>query len=146
MEPVIQEDPSGCGIASAAALAGMEYQAMKLIAAGLGVVPEDGALWSSTGPMLKLLSSVGLSLSLPPAPFVDWASLPSPCLLAIKWRVERRGPAWHWVVFCRDHDDAYVLDPKRSLKTNKRRDFGRMKPMWLIAVQGGGVPSAKNTA
>jgi hypothetical protein len=48
------------------------------------------------------------------------------------------------VVFCRDHNDAYVLDPKRSLKTNRRRDFGRMKSKWLIAVQG--VPSAINTS
>jgi hypothetical protein len=48
------------------------------------------------------------------------------------------------VVFCRDHNDAYVLDPKRSLKTNRRRDFGRMKSKWLIGVQG--VPSAINTS
>lgn len=134
MKTVIQEDISGCGIASAAALAGMDYPTMKRMAASLGIFPEDGALWSSTEPMFKLLSSVGLKPALPPAPFEDWQSLPSPSLLAIKWRIERGIPVWHWVVFNREGDDLYVLDPKRALKTNQRRDFGRMKPKWFIAV------------
>lgn len=135
MKPVIQEDISGCGIASAAALACVDYKTMKRIAAKLGVFPEDVALWSSTEPMRKLLSSVGLKISRTPKPFIDWDSLPSPALLAIKWRIERHGPAWHWVVFVRKAKDFYVLDPKRSLKTNTRRDFGRMKPKWFIEVK-----------
>jgi hypothetical protein len=27
-----------------------------------------------------------------------------------------------------------VLDPKKSLQTNRRTDFGRMKPKWYIPL------------
>jgi hypothetical protein len=27
-----------------------------------------------------------------------------------------------------------VLDPKKALRTNTRRDFGRMKPNWFMEI------------
>lgn len=67
--------------------------------------------------------------------FVSWETLPDRALLAIKWHREKTGPAWHWVVFVREGSDRYVLDPKKALRTNRRTDFGRMKPKWFIRVQ-----------
>jgi hypothetical protein len=39
------------------------------------------------------------------------------------------------VVFVRDATGEYVLDSKAALKNNVRRDFGRIKPKWFIAVE-----------
>jgi hypothetical protein len=38
------------------------------------------------------------------------------------------------VVFVRDASGVCVLDPKRALRTNRRTDFGRMKPKWFIRL------------
>jgi hypothetical protein len=68
-------------------------------------------------------------------PFVSWSALPAKALLAIKWHRDRRRSYWHWVVFVRTHERAYVLDSASALKRHVRTDFGRMKPKWFIAVR-----------
>ena len=58
----------------------------------------------------------------------------NPALLAIKWREEQGKPFWHWVLFIRENGEAKVLDSKKALKSNVRRNFGRIKPKWYIEV------------
>lgn len=134
MEPVVQEETTGCGIAASAALAGISYAEAKRAANALGIYADDTALWSETDHVRKLLQEFGLSVSLKETPFDSWDSLPDKALLAIKWHVERDKPFWHWVVFVRERGEAKVLDSRKALKANVRRDFGRMKPKWYIEV------------
>lgn len=134
MEPVIQEEISGCGIAACAALAGVSYIEAKGVANSLGIFAEDMALWSDTAYVRKLLEAFKLSTSPSETPFESWDTLPDRALLSIKWRLEEGRPFWHWVVFSRHHGRMFVLDSKKSLKSNIRQDFGRMKPKWYIKV------------
>ncbi len=134
VQPVIQEEVTGCGIASVAALAGVSYRVAKQAGDSLGIRADDPRLWSETHHVRRLLEDFGLRATPGEAPFSDWASLPSPALLAIKWRRVNHIPFWHWVVFVRGKHGAVVLDPKATLKRNVRTDFGRMKPRWFIAV------------
>ncbi|MCE8036591.1 hypothetical protein [Halomonas sp. MCCC 1A11062] len=134
MKPVIQEEISGCGIAASAAIAGITYAEAKRKASSLGIYAEDPTLWSSTEHVRRLLRELNVSVGSRKIPFEAWERLPDKALLAIKWRVERGKPFWHWVVFVRDGGNALVLDSKKGLKSNVRRDFGRMKPKWYIAV------------
>ena len=46
MEPVVQEETTGCGIAASAALAGISYAEAKRTANALGIYADDTALWS----------------------------------------------------------------------------------------------------
>lgn len=131
--PVVQEQPSGCGLAACAALAGVSYRESRRIANGLGIYAEDQALWSDTEYVTRLLRAQGLDAK-PPAPFSSWEQLPDRALLAIRWRLEHGRPFWHWVVFARDQGNACVLDSKRSLKHNLRTDFWRMQPKWFMVV------------
>ncbi|MFN3582242.1 MAG: hypothetical protein ACK4VV_17430 [Pseudomonas sp.] len=142
MQPVIQEQPTGCGIAACAALAGVSYAQARKVANGLGIFAEDPALWSDTGYVRRLLAEFGLASSSSETPFTSWQTLPDRALLAIKWHLENGTPFWHWVVFIRTPDEAYVLDSKKSLKRHCRQDFGRIKPRWYIAIPDS--PSAKN--
>lgn len=134
MKPVIQEDMTGCGIAAVAALAGVSYCQARQQARRLGIDPADRTLWSDTAYVRRLLAAYGLRALPGEQPFSDWQGLPERALLAIKWHRENGKPFWHWVVFVRDAQEAFVLDSKRSLKHNLRRDFGRMKPRWFIPV------------
>jgi len=134
MEPVIQEETSGCGIAASAALAGISYAEAKRRANALGIYAADTALWSETDHVRNLLRDFGISVSPTEMPFLSWESLPDKALLAIKWRMEQGKPFWHWVVFAREGGKAKVLDSKKALKSNVRQDFGRIKPKWYIEV------------
>ena len=134
MRPVIQREPTGCGIASVAALAGVSYTTAKRMANHMGIVAEDSRLWSETTLVRGLLKRYRLRASPGEMPFVSWSALPSPALLAIKWHREGRLAYWHWVVFVRDSNRAYVLDSSRSLTRHVRKDFWRMKPKWFIEI------------
>lgn len=134
MTPVIQQEPTGCGIAASAALAGVSYFDAKRCANALGIYAEDTALWSETDHVRRLLRELGVAVAADETPFASWERLPDRALLAIKWRMERGRPFWHWVVFSREHGEARVLDSKKALQTNVRKDFGRIKPRWYIEV------------
>lgn len=134
MKPVIQEEITGCGIASCAAIAGISYEEARKAANEQGIHAEDPLLWSETNYVRSLLLSLGIRTGREELPFGGWDSLPDGALLAIKWHLENGKPYWHWVVFVRDRRGSYVLDSKKGLKTNIRTDFGRMKPKWFIEV------------
>ena len=135
MEAVVQEQISGCGIAACAALAQVDYATARHVASTLGIHAEDPQLWSDTTYVRRLLGALGLPAAAQQTPFTDWQALPDRALLAIKWRIEKGRPFWHWVVFVREADGCYVLDSKKALKHNRRLDFGRIKPKWSIEVQ-----------
>ena len=134
MEVVVQEEVTGCGIAASAALAGLSYTEAKKRANALGIHASDTSLWSDTEYVRTLLRDFGISVSPKETPFESWEQLPGRALLAIKWRIEQGKPFWHWVLFVRENGEAKVLDSKKALKSNVRRDFGRIKPKWYIEV------------
>lgn len=134
MKPVIQQEATGCAIASAAAIAGISYARTKKIANELGIYATDSALWSETNYIRKLLKRLGIKAAIKETPFKNWSSLPDCALLSIKWHLENSKPYWHWVLFVRTDDGEIVLDSKKSLTTNVRTDFGRLKPKWYIKV------------
>ena len=134
MQPVIQEDRAGCGLACVATIAGVTYREAKKVAGQLGIDVQDPQLWSDTKYVRQLLSHYGISTSSHPSHFKGWDSLPSPTLLAIKWHKKKSCPSWHWVVFWRGPDGPVVLDSKQSLQNHNRTDFGRIKPKWYLAL------------
>jgi hypothetical protein len=134
MKPVIQLERSGCGIASAAAIAGLSYTRARAAANALGIFAHDERLWSETTHVRKLLRHFGIRTGPAEIPFHSWDTLPDLALLSIKWHREKGRPYWHWVVFVRENGQDRVLDSKRSLRTHSRGDFGRIKPKWYIPV------------
>jgi len=116
MKPIVQEDVTGCGIASVAVLAGVTYLEAKEAAAGLGIQVTDSRLWSGTVFVRTLLKHYGIVAEPHERPFRSWKTLPPLALLGIKWHRKGNHIFWHWVVFWKDSDRFVVLDPKRSLK------------------------------
>lgn len=142
LQPIIQEQTTGCGIASAAVLLGQRYAQMKAIASAMGIFAEDESLWSDTHYVRRLLATGDLVVSPTEEPFESWQALPDLALLAIKYHVESGRPFWHWVVFERSGPDMRVLDSASYLPANVRTDFDAMQPRWYIEVrQSSGVES-----
>ena len=136
MKSVVQLERTGCGIASVAAIVGLSYSRTKVIANSLGIFANDPSLWSETSPVRKLLKHFGVRTGSREIPFRSWETLPNLALLSTKWHLENGQPYWHWVVFVREGGQPYVLDSKKSLRINRRTDFGRIKPKWYIQVIG----------
>ncbi|QHS10345.1 hypothetical protein [Sinimarinibacterium sp. NLF-5-8] len=136
MKPVLQEEITGCGIASVAALVGVTYKQAQAAANSLGIFAEDQQLWSETHHVRTLLRHFGLSAASSESPFQAWELLPPVALLSTKWHLERGRPYWHWAVFWRSPQGAVVLDSKKALRSNIRTDFWRIKPKWFIEVHG----------
>ena len=134
MKPVVQEQRSGCGIASVAVLANLTYQQSQRAAGRLAIHAEDPRLWSDTRYVRSLLKHHGIRCAARETPFVSWEALPDTALLAIKWHLEHGTAFWHWVVFWRSPQGPLVFDSKAALRNNTRTDFGRMKPRWFIRV------------
>ena len=135
LKPVVQLERTGCGIASVAALAGVSYKTAQESARRLGIVATDVRLWSGTEHVRRLLERYGLRAQTRKTPFVSWSAMPDRALLAVKWQRRHGRPAWHWVVFVREHGRAVVLDSAASLKRHARTDLGRITPKWFIGVQ-----------
>jgi hypothetical protein len=134
MKPVVQLEPTGCGIASVAALAGVSYRRVQGVANRLGIYADNPKLWSETGYVRRLLKQYGIRPARTEMPFTSWEALPDRALLAVKWHKERDRTFWHWVVFWRGPYGPVVLDSKYALCRHVRTDFGRMKPKWFIPV------------
>lgn len=132
--PVIQEEVTGCGIASVANIVGQSYADMKALANRLGIYATDKALWSDTQYVRRLLAQFGVKASAEEIPFSSWQELPDLALLAIKYHVEEGINFWHWVVFTREEGQPLVLDSASYLPSNIRRDFDEMQPEWYIEV------------
>ena len=141
MQPVIQEDRTGCGLASVATLAGVSYQQTKRVANQLGIDVQNPQLWSDTQYVRQLLTHYGLATSPHTTPFSSWDTLPPLALLAIKWHKRHDRAFWHWVAFWRGPEGPVVLDPKQSLQNHVRTDFGRIKPKWFLPVT---LPTSSN--
>ncbi len=134
LKPVIQEEATGCGIASVANIVGKSYSEMKAIANAMGIYADDKSLWSDTQYVRHLLANAGIEVSANEIPFEAWDKLPDLALLAIKYHQEEGKSFWHWVVFKRENGEAYVLDSASYLPSNIRTDFADMQPKWYIEV------------
>lgn len=135
MKPVIQEEVTGCGIASVANIVGKTYSEMRAIANSMGISASDESLWSDTQYVREMLSSFGVTTSDKEIPFQSWSELPSLALLSIKYRKESNRSYWHWVLFKRTDSETVVLDSASYLPSNVRIDFNEMHPKWYIEVK-----------
>ena len=129
---VIQEEKTGCGIASVANIVNLPYTDVKKKANSLGIFAEDKTLYSDTGYVRRLLNEYEVETSNKEVPFTSWDKLPDLALLSIKYHEEDGVPFWHWVVFKRINGNPVVLDSASYLNENKRLYFDVMEPKWYI--------------
>ncbi|NYT63802.1 hypothetical protein H0A66_15900 [Alcaligenaceae bacterium] len=134
-KPVVQEEITGCGIASVANILGKTYPEMKAIASAMGIHASDKSLWSDTQHVRRMLSHAGVETSKDEIPFASWDALPDLALLSIKHYQEEGKDFWHWVVFKRVSGQSFVLDSASYLPCNIRYDFDAMQPKWFIKIK-----------
>ena len=127
-----QEDPTGCGLACIAILAGVSYTEIRKIAVDDLEFDESGLFYTGTTHLRKLASKYNIKLSKRRRQFKSLEALPEKAILAINY--DGNVDTWHWVIYRRTLNEEFVYDPKRSIKSNKRTDFSRMKIKWFLQV------------
>lgn len=60
-----------------------------------------------------------------------WSSISDTAIIGINYN--KKNNSWHWVVFCREEQREYVLDPQS--KREVRTDFGRMRLRSFIPIK-----------
>lgn len=95
LNPVVQEETTGCGIASVANILGKTYPEMKATANAMGIHAADKLLWSDTQYVRRMLSDAGVKTAAEETPFESWDTLPDLALLSIKHHQEKGRHFWH---------------------------------------------------
>lgn len=109
MRRIRQKNGTGCGIACVAMIAGESYSTVMKVARGIFQWEKDKRSFYTTSSQLRDLllafehqSNRGRSVRL-------LSSLPDLAIVGINHNPKTNN--WHWVVFCRDSDREYILDP-----------------------------------
>jgi ABC-type bacteriocin/lantibiotic exporter with double-glycine peptidase domain len=132
MKRIKQDHPSGCGLACVAMIAGRKYSEIREHAREILDFNNNHDLYTDASHLRKLLSKFKIHTSLKKIPFATWEKLPEKAILGINHNITVN--KWHWVVYTKDHLGAYVLDPKITIKSERRTDFNKMKPKWYITI------------
>lgn len=85
MNVIIQEEKTGCGIASVANIVDIPYANVKNKANSIGIFAEDKNLYSDTGYVRGLLKEYNVEASNKEYQFTSWDKLPDLALLSIKY-------------------------------------------------------------
>ncbi|HFD32939.1 MAG TPA: hypothetical protein ENJ28_09580 [Gammaproteobacteria bacterium] len=134
MRRIKQADPTGCGLACIAMLASSDYNNVREVAIKQLGFNDSGTFHTSTKDLRELARKFKIELGKRRRKFKRFEGLPETAILAINHM--DASDTWHWVVYRRRSNDTFVYDPKKSIKTNKRRDFGHIKARWYLPVIG----------
>jgi hypothetical protein len=130
MNKVCQEHRTGCGIACVAAMVGIEYSSVMEVARdSFGWHHTQRSFYTSPAQLQELLAAFSVKYKKYRL-IKNWSSLPDCAIAGINYS-EKTGN-WHWVIFRREGNLEYVLDPKS--KRELRTDFGRMRLMSCIPI------------
>ncbi|MGO1070010.1 hypothetical protein [Lysobacter sp. CA199] len=142
----LQQDRSGCGLACVAMLAGIGYAQARNLARALGIGPKpyryrvgaglrnarEGYL-TNARQLQRMLRLLGPRTGDERA-VTGWDECDGDGIVAINH--DPIDDRWHWVVFLRQNTGAWVLDPNPRVRSDRRTDFGRMRPARFIPVTG----------
>lgn len=121
MRRVVQQDSTGCGIACVAMLAGKTYVQVRKLALEILSLEEGDPFYTGTKDLVSLGERYNLKIGVRRRKFKAFEALPDKAILAINYK--QNTDTWHWVVFHRTAKEPYVLDPKKSIKKDKRKDL-----------------------
>jgi ABC-type bacteriocin/lantibiotic exporter with double-glycine peptidase domain len=117
MKRVIQEDEAGCGIACVAMVTEKTYLQAKRFFLERIFLPTDRKPYTRHYQLRRALWKLGIATE--KRPFRRWRSIDTNAIVPIN---RRQDGGWHWVVFIREGNRPYILDPAPE-KWRQRYDF-----------------------
>jgi ABC-type bacteriocin/lantibiotic exporter with double-glycine peptidase domain len=128
---VEQGDEAGCGIACVAMVTGQTYQRTKRFFREHVFLPTDKKPHTRHYQLRRALEKFGIQTE--KRPFRHWRSIDTHAIVPINRQLDG---GWHWVVFVREGNRPYILDPALG-KERRRYDFrGLNSRGFYIALLG----------
>ncbi|MBI9080607.1 MAG: hypothetical protein JEY79_12820 [Pseudodesulfovibrio sp.] len=126
VERVIQEDPTGCGLACVSMVVSASYAEVRKLAIEHLGFDSVGPFYTDLDDLRYMLDWYGYGL-LRWTPFKSYKPISPVSIMGI----ERNGSGVedHWVVHVKCGLDRYVFDPSRTVKTVQRRDWWKLRPV-----------------
>ncbi|MGH8540883.1 MAG: hypothetical protein ACRETW_10310 [Stenotrophobium sp.] len=112
-------------------IAGTTYRRVKSFGVAHGIVTNKPPYYTGAGDLSRLLLGFGV-LTAKGRRLRHWDSLQ--CLSVVGINHNEAADTWHWVVYVPSAAGGYVLDPKKTIKAERRVDFGRMHPRSYMPV------------
>lgn len=133
IERVIQEDPTGCGIACIAMLVKEPYSYVKKILLKNYFFENSNVFYTNSSDLRIGMEIFGIKSKKARA-IKYWSTIKDLSIVAINY--SEKSNTWHWVIYVPDNVGKYdyVIDPKKSIKTLKRTDFKKMKLKLYIPI------------
>ena len=127
MKRIVQQDETDCGIACIAMLAGKSYKNVRDVAVNECDLEFKGELYTDTAALAGLGTKYKLEIGGRRLKFKEFEHLPDTALLVMDLHKENRKSYWHWAIFQRESGREFVLDPKKSIKSDKRTGLKRIE-------------------
>jgi len=109
MERVRQRDPTGCGLACIAMVAGINYEKVRAIAVNELEWDGSGDFYTGTRDLRDLGRYFGIEVGKRRRSFKSFNALPETAILAINYKEQT--DTWHWCLYRRIKDDEFIYDP-----------------------------------
>jgi ABC-type bacteriocin/lantibiotic exporter with double-glycine peptidase domain len=124
---VRQRDYSGCGIACVAMLSNKTYREVKK---QLYKQPKFKGkkigFYTEYSDIEKLLSNFKLRLS-KIKKTNRWSKIRKRALVAVNYRKIKKSSYWHWVVFEKEKQGLFILDPQSTRRDIRKRNFNNIR-------------------
>lgn len=122
---------TSCGVACVAMLARLSYRDAFRVGTELWTRQSwEGNYRTDAAELRAMLAEVGWRLGRK-VRCKTWRKIPSGALVAVH---KKRNNGWHWVVSDSDDEGPFFYDPRKSVKTCRRRDFQSVPPAWYHRV------------
>jgi ABC-type bacteriocin/lantibiotic exporter with double-glycine peptidase domain len=118
-----------CGVACVAMVSGYSYATAK---AAIAEDDDSRSLRTDNANLRGALARLGVKVGSRAIPRSTFAGLNRRSIVAINY--DRKRNTWHWVVFEPDPKGGFVLDPRPTVKRNKRRDLHNLKIEWYLPL------------
>jgi len=134
---IVQKSGTSCGVACVAMLARLSYRdAMRCGEEVFSKEEWEAGHRTLSYDLRRMLAELGWKLGYQ-VRCADWEKVPPDSLVAVQWKQQKGMEAtWHWVICTEDAEGRFVLDPRATVKTVKRRELQRLRLAWYHRVTG----------
>lgn len=132
---VTQQSNTSCGIACAAMLARIRYrEALGAHKHCKAAGDKSATHYTDIDEIREIFAHLGWRLGRKVVT-KDWSKVPPDCLVAVQMKKEKdKNDKWHWVVSVGQDETKGFFDPRKSVKTKRRKDFNRAPVAWYHHV------------
>lgn len=132
IQRVVQKTGTSCGVACVAMLARLSFRdAKSLVSRELKKKWDQGNHRTHASDLRAMLKPIGWRLGRQ-VKCRTWRKVPPGALVAVQRKLPKND--WHWVVSGEDAKGPFFFDPRKNVKTIRRREFNKAPPSWYHNV------------